>query len=152
MSGVEVVGILLGAFPLAISALEHWRDCAEVMGLWANIKEEYRKTMGEVKDNQLAFRYNLKLLLVPLVNDEILANDDLESLLADPGGPATKWKDHDVDAALAARLAETYERYLEIIDDIQTAMAKLLKVLGHDKPKFQAKLQEAKVGDSSGTS
>lgn len=43
MSGVEAAGFVLAAFPLLISALEHYRESAEVLKDWWRFKREYRK-------------------------------------------------------------------------------------------------------------
>lgn len=43
MSGVEAAGFVLAAFPLCISALEHYRESAEVLKDWWRYKREYRK-------------------------------------------------------------------------------------------------------------
>lgn len=43
MSGVEAAGFVLAAFPLLISALEHYRESAEVLKDWWRYKREYRK-------------------------------------------------------------------------------------------------------------
>lgn len=51
MSGVEAAGLVLAAFPLLISALEHYRESAEVLKDWWRYKREYRK----VKVEQIPF-------------------------------------------------------------------------------------------------
>lgn len=47
MSGVEAAGFVLAAFPLLISALEHYRESAEVLKDWWRYKREYRKVKVE---------------------------------------------------------------------------------------------------------
>lgn len=57
MSGVEAAGFVLAAFPLLISALEHYRESAEVLKDWWRYKREYRKVKVE---KNLSFREPLK--------------------------------------------------------------------------------------------
>jgi hypothetical protein len=75
MSGLEVTGIVLGALPLIISALENLRDGASRIGRLINFNVEYSKTWGEVEDEELMYRMQLKRLLKPLVRDDILTDD-----------------------------------------------------------------------------
>lgn len=82
MSGVELAGLVLGAFPLLISALEHYRNLADAAGIFWKIKREHRKWMHDLKICHLAFERNLQFLLLPLVADD----EAIDKLLTDPGG------------------------------------------------------------------
>jgi hypothetical protein len=88
MSGVEVTGLLLGAFPLFISTLEHYRDTAETLGVFWKIRKEYKTWTHSLNICQLAFEQNLQELLLPLIVDE----DELQKLIAEPDGP--EWKNN----------------------------------------------------------
>jgi hypothetical protein len=37
MSGLELVGIILGAFPLAISGMEHYEETKKVLGTFIKV-------------------------------------------------------------------------------------------------------------------
>ena len=82
MSGVEVAGFALAAFPLLISALEHYREGWEIMGDFWKIRKEYKKCQQDLKLQKLVFEENLEQLLGNLVSDE----DVLTALIAKPGG------------------------------------------------------------------
>lgn len=140
MSGFEVAGVLLGAFPLLISAFEHYRDVAKVANLLTNFEAEYRRSWNDAKDEELAFRLTIKRLILPLVNDEAIEGDDVEGLLADPGGPA--WGSVDVGDALRARLGEAFGRYVDIMEGLQGCVLKLLDSLGVKRKRFQDKLNK----------
>lgn len=127
MSGIEVAGIVLGALPLIILAFENLRDGASRLGRLINFNAEYRKTWGEVEDEELMYRLQLKRLLKPLVRNDVLADDDLEALLLDPS--ASAWREKDLDNALKVRLGESYDRYLANVGDIQTLAWEILQPL-----------------------
>ncbi|KAK3639182.1 hypothetical protein LTR56_008773 [Elasticomyces elasticus] len=148
MSGVEVVGLVLGAFPLAISALEHYRDSCRVLNCLANFEQEYRKTLNDVKDEYLLYVLNLKVLFLPLVNGNELGEDDLTLLLTD--ATHEKWKSDDVEVALRERLDVAHGRFLEIAKDLQHLVWELLTVLGIDKPRLQARLRTAATAATQG--
>jgi hypothetical protein len=124
MSGVEVAGFLLAAFPLAISALEHYRDAAEPLGIFWKIRREYKTWMHNLNFCRLAFEQNLEEFLLPLIADE----DELQQLIADPGGP--EWKNPELDERLRRRLPKSYDLYLESISRIKDVMDELNGVLG----------------------
>ena len=140
MTGFEIAGAVLGAFPIAIEALERYRDVARYWGFWWEIRSEYQKCSNELKFHQLSFRRNLKQLLLPLVADE----DQIKRLLVDPGGEG--WREQSVAQQLQDRLQESYELYLEIIQQLKTTMDELNRELAISKSGFQEKLSRAKVG------
>ena len=127
MSGVEVAGLILGAFPLLITALEHYRESAEVLGDWWKFKRKYIKCKRDVEYHQITFTSNLEELLLPLIVDD----DQLELLLASPGGLA--WQDDALEKKLRERLPNAYNAYLDSINEINEVMKKLTQELGLDK-------------------
>jgi hypothetical protein len=139
MSGFEIAGIVLGAFPLALEALENYRNVARTFGFWWEIRYEYQKCSSELKYHRLAFGRNLKLLLLPLVEDD----GQIRQLLADPGGEG--WKEPHVAKHLEGRLHDSYEIYLEIVSEMQRTMEKLNDELSVDKKGFQEKVTQSKV-------
>lgn len=134
MSGIEVAGLVLAAFPLLIYALEHYRESGEVLEGWWRIKKEYKKCKQELKLQEVVFQENLEELLRPLVRDE----DELRLLLAEPGGD--KWKDRDLEQELRKRLPKSYEIYLDIINEVNDIMENLKDELGINKLDFQTKV------------
>lgn len=145
MSGIEIIGLVLGAFPLAVSALEHYRDACKTLGLLRNFEAEWRKTLNDIKDEQLSFTLTLKVLVLPLVEDEELDETDLETLLADP--TCAKWKEDDVDKAMHHRLGSSHGRFMEIALELQALIWQLLTVIGIDKPRLKARLGGPDVSD-----
>ena len=134
MSGIEIAGLVLGAFPLFISALEHYRETAEVFEDWWQIKKEYKKCKNEIKVQELAFEGNLERFLLPLVVED----EEIEALIAEPGG--SRWQDHEMEEKLKSRLPRSYDLFLDTIHDIQDTMDKLGEELGVSRIAFQAKL------------
>lgn len=131
MSGIEIAGLLLGAFPLIISALEHYRQSAEVLEDWWQIKKEYKKCKMEIKVQELAFENNLQRFLLPLVVDD----DEISELIAEPGG--MKWKDPGLEDALKKRLPKSYDLFLDTINDIKSTVDGLKEELGVNREAFQ---------------
>jgi len=139
MSGVEVAGFLLAAFPLAISALEHYRETAETLGVFWKIRREYKTWTHNLNICKLAFEQNLEEFLLPLIADE----DELQRLIAEPDG--AEWKNPELEKRLRKRLPKSYDLYLESIDRIKDVMNDLNHELGIDNASFQSKVSEDDV-------
>lgn len=139
MSGVEVAGFILGAFPLLISALEDYRQGWEILEDWWKIKSEYKKCQQNLKLQKLVFEENLEQLLSTLVHDD----DELKQLIASPGEKL--WQDPELEEGLRERLPRSYEVYLEIIGEILTVIESLKKEIGVDVPAFQGRIEEVSL-------
>lgn len=137
MSGLEVVGIVLGALPLIISAFEHGQSLAKKWNLLANFNSENLKVWNDVKDEELMYRLQLQTLLAPLIRDGDMTRDRLDILLLNPRGDV--WKDADLDAALRKRLGEAYDRYMGNVEEIQALAWRLLEPLARSSA-FRAQL------------
>ncbi|GIZ44581.1 hypothetical protein CKM354_000777500 [Cercospora kikuchii] len=139
MSGIEAASLVLGAFPLLISAMEHYEDTKKVTNTWWKVKRAHKRDVGKIKDCQLDFRLNLIELLSPLVHDGIVEQGEYEQLLANPGGQG--WIEDHVEEALRERLSDCHERYVEVLQDILELMARLSKECRVDDANFQAGLK-----------
>jgi hypothetical protein len=109
MSGFEIAGILLGAFPLIISGLEHWRDVAKVSGFYWRVREEYTRCRSDMKFHEILYKRNLQEILLPIVND----TDEVDRLISEP--TAQDWSSKALQERLVDRLQESYGLYMDII-------------------------------------
>lgn len=120
MSGFEIAGVVLGAFPLAISAIDGFRRVARKVDAWREVRLIYTRCSEDLKNEQLAFKRHLRLLVFPLVSDVVAAQE----LLDNPSGP--RWADPDIAELLQKKLGESFELYIcyvqrikETIDNIR---------------------------------
>lgn len=143
MSGIEVLGVILGAFPLAISAMEHYEESKKVAGTFYKIRRAHRKDVGRVKDCQLKFRLNMRELLLPLLTEDVVTKLEYEQLLAFPGGP--EWQEDHVEDSLAERLGDCHQRYIEILKEMEETMVLLCKATKVGDEQFQALLKSQNV-------
>ncbi|KAK8022471.1 hypothetical protein PG993_013238 [Apiospora rasikravindrae] len=134
MSGIELAGLVLGAFPVALWGLEQYRDIAKQMGFWFQIRSEYQQSIDELIYHRLSFEGNLKLLLLPLVDDDA----QLESMMVEPGGPA--WKNAAIQEALEKRLQKSYRPYLSILADMERVMKELNEELAIENDHVQSRV------------
>ncbi|RYP86159.1 hypothetical protein DL770_004946 [Monosporascus sp. CRB-9-2] len=133
MSGFEVAGLVLGALPLVVTALESYSKLAKIAGFWREIRREYRKFDADLKCQRLEFIMSLRVLLLPLVTagDKELIN----RLIADPQGDA--WKDHEIETRLKAKLQDQYELFEKIVYEIKQVVLDLESELSIDSEAVQ---------------
>jgi hypothetical protein len=136
MSGVEIAGLILGAFPLLIHALEHYGKGAKVLTDWWRIQRAYTKCKQDLEYHKILFEDSVEQFLLPLVVDD----DELKSLVDDPAGEA--WEDEELEERLKERLPKSYTVFLNIMKDINELMETLKKELGVHNPQFVAKVNE----------
>ena len=137
MSGLEVVGVVLGALPLITSAFEYAQSVAKKWNMLSNFNSEHLKVWNDVKDEELMYRLQLQTLLAPLVRDDDTTKDQLETLLL--SSQCNAWRDTDLEAALRRRLGVAYERYFGNVDEIETLTWQLLEPLARSSA-FRARL------------
>ncbi|KAI0205181.1 hypothetical protein F4808DRAFT_274931 [Astrocystis sublimbata] len=139
MSGLEVVGVVLGAFPLLIEALGQYEEVGRRYGFWRRIRPEYRKCTHDLKYHSDVFRMNLRQLLLPQLVDD----DMIEKMITNPGGP--DWKAIETADMLRAKLQKSYSTYLEIMDQFQKTMDELRRELALESDMVQSKMDSPDV-------
>ncbi|RSL74711.1 hypothetical protein CEP51_011480 [Fusarium floridanum] len=137
MSGFEIAGVVLGAFPIALSALEKYREGAKRVDLFYAIRREHKKCRDDLVFNNLLFKSNLRRLLLPLVVDD----DKIEELLSAPGGPG--WREKELDNLLQKRMKDGYTLYFDCIAEMKRIMDELNRVLALDSEVVQRNLDTA---------
>jgi hypothetical protein len=138
MSGIEIAGLVLGAFPLLIHALESYREGAEVVSDWWQIERAYKKCKQDLKYHQLLFEGNIERFLLPLVVDD----DELKQLMENPAG--TAWEDSELEKKLKERLPRAYETFLGVMVEINELMESFKKALGVDNEKFRTRVTQVR--------
>jgi hypothetical protein len=134
MSGFEIAGVVLGAFPLIISGIENWHNVAKVGKLLIKTRIEYTNCLGDVKYYQIWYKRTLEELLRPIVNDE----DEVGRLVGDPGGK--DWSSQALQGRLEGRLQESYYLYMDIINRMNEITKDLRSELSLDSATIQSKL------------
>lgn len=132
MSGIEIAGLVLGAFPILLHALDRYREGAEVLTDWWRIQRSYKKCKQDLDYHRILFEGNIERFLLPLVVDE----DELRGLMADPAGE--EWEDKDMEMRLKERLPKSYNVLLNIMSGINELMEALKRELGVQNTSFQA--------------
>ncbi|KAL8792354.1 MAG: hypothetical protein Q9195_005057 [Heterodermia aff. obscurata] len=131
MSGIEVAGLILGAFPLLLSALEKNQEAYQVFGDWWKIRKPYESCLKWVHAEHDIFELNLRNLLDPVLADTAL----LDELLANPYG--TEWHSESLADGLRNLLPTNFSNCISIMQEFHEHMIALGRELGMDKQAFQ---------------
>lgn len=131
MSGFEIAGLVLGAFPIALEALNQYEVVKAQIKLWRRIQEAYVECKDDLIFQQLLFEDNLLDLLSMATIDE----KKIELLISNPDGEC--WKDESLTDLLEQ---EHYEPYRRCINAMERTMKELNHELGLDAEYVQQKL------------
>lgn len=121
MSGIEVVGLVLAALPLFISAAEHYRD-----GLGSIHKFFRKERILELYIDELNLQDSyLRLHLQSLLGNTELPAETQEKLGIDPAGP--EWQSAVVKRELEENLGLAYESFVRILETITKVLVGQIK-------------------------
>ena len=126
MSGIEIAGLALGAFPILTYTFDQYRDAKKAARRWWKVERTYTRLTNSLEYERLTFRLQLRRLLLPI--DGNLDDAELEALIAEPGDG--RWKGKEIEAALKCRLDESYDRYCRLLQDMVDALAAVSNRLG----------------------
>lgn len=127
MSGLEVAGLVLGAFPIAIEVLGRYKEVARRLGFWYKIAAEHKKCDSQLKYHQIVYVSSLKRLLLPLAG---LDDARIDKLLDSPGGKS--WTEARTAENLEKRLGDSHEIYLQCMDEFHEWLKAINRELAFD--------------------
>jgi hypothetical protein len=125
MSGLEVAGVVLGALPLVIAALEHYAQGINTAKRFWRYKTELRSVILQVKTEHRIYLNTLEQLLTGIVRTEHMAG-----LVNNPGSDA--WRDTQLNDDLKERLSEAHDVYFDNVQAMRSALARMMKKLALD--------------------
>lgn len=134
MSGIEIAGLILGAFPLLIAALEKHKEAAVALGDWWKIRQIYQECIRLINCERTLFDQNLRGLLGPVLYD----HSTLDELVTDPFGE--QWRSESLAASLEDLLPTSHEIYIGIIKDFHRYMMAIGLELGLENQHFQRRM------------
>ncbi|KAK3375700.1 hypothetical protein B0T24DRAFT_205530 [Lasiosphaeria ovina] len=123
MSGFEVAGVILGAFPLVIYALD---ELTKQLSPSSSLKLKCKVYRMKLATQKLVFSNILEKLLVPLVAD----NETFPELLSSPEGEG--WRDPRLANLLKKRLGHASPVFLECIERMGQVVRDMQRELSID--------------------
>lgn len=138
MSGFEIVGIVLGAFPLVLSAIDGYGKGLQHLDTVWRYDKKLKVFERQIQREHQSYRNNLEDLLEPLIDAE-----EMEMLLDNPGGRA--WGAPALIEKVRRRLSGSYETYISTMEDYYEVLNDLEKSLGKSKVHVSSSVKSSLV-------
>ncbi|KAJ4129020.1 hypothetical protein NW768_007549 [Fusarium equiseti] len=113
MSGFEIAGIVLGAIPLLISALEHYADGLSTLQRWRKHKREINSLIRNLETERIKLENVCEKLLLNLV-----PHSQIEDLISNPMGD--RWTDKEIQEKIQFRLGKGFNVFESTVIDLRT--------------------------------
>ena len=126
MSGFEVAGIALAAFPILINGIKHVVAAIETAKRWKRYRLELKDYADILESTSVYFLDTLDELL----SDIVRTDEELTMLLGKPG--ESLWKEKAYEERLRRRLDRSYSSYLKTVSKLVQASQEMCKRLGVD--------------------
>jgi hypothetical protein len=79
LTGVETAGVVLTAFPLFISALEHYSNSLELIKAFFEYDSQLPIRIRKLRNQHVHYQQTLRLLLCPIVDPDQSCSYDCRS-------------------------------------------------------------------------
>lgn len=126
MSGIEIVGLVLGGLPLIISALEHYEEGVSTISRLIHYKKEIRSIMEALATENTMFMNSCEQLL-----NDFLSPVELAEMLQNPQGEM--WTQPSIASELQSRLGGSYDIYMIHVNNMDNTMKTLIMRLDIDE-------------------
>ncbi|KAH7317137.1 hypothetical protein B0I35DRAFT_434620 [Stachybotrys elegans] len=128
MSGFEIAGLALGAFPILGGVAKDSKSVLEKARSWWTFETTFSNFIADLATQEIAYRQVLKRLAEPLPLSDI----EYDKLISDPN--STLWNDAHIQQSLRQRLPGTeYQWFMENLKDIYHSIVDLQKLLPLNK-------------------
>ena len=124
MSGFEIAGIALAVFPVVVDGLECFVQGVQTIQDWRRYRFKLKDYAGLMESARVFYLDTLEELLNGIVQSE----DEMEALMAKPGG--TQWKQPRYEEQLKLRLSHSYDAYFRTLEMMIDYLTKLCESLG----------------------
>jgi len=122
VTGVEIAGLVLGAIPLIISALEHYEDFASPTKALIHWRRHLRRLIQELYIIRASYDQAIRLLLKPFADlvDQTMMMDNPRSEL---------WREGIIADDLRDKLGLVYSPFILTIDEVSEILVEIASCL-----------------------
>ncbi|KAL8789556.1 MAG: hypothetical protein Q9195_006783 [Heterodermia aff. obscurata] len=124
MSGIEIAGIALAVFTVAVNGISHFVKAVKTINYWRRYRIKLQGYAAIIDAQRVFYLDTLEDLLEGIVESD----DDLVAMMAHPRAPT--WQRDEYDKRLRQRLDRSYDVYLNIIRDMLENLDSLCSQLG----------------------
>lgn len=140
MAGIEIAGLVLGGFPLLISAAEHYKKGFEPLKKWFKFRTQFIAFIDDVDIQKQLFDQTLEILLGSIDTEE----NELQRLMHDPEYEG--WHRPELARALGARLGSSirvFNSRMGTMNELMRELEDLLSIKnGEVEQKFETDIEQ----------
>ncbi|KAH6656493.1 hypothetical protein BKA67DRAFT_687931 [Truncatella angustata] len=125
MSGLELVGIILGGIPLVISALEHYKEGLRSVQIWRKYGRELSSLV-----RQLQLQQNILTNVFETLLEDLGLGSKVDIMVKEPFGRL--WQDREIKNKLSQRLYRDYGLFEDTVKNMAEAIEEVKRKLGLD--------------------
>jgi hypothetical protein len=124
MSGIELAGLVLGAYPALLSTAKELREAFKDVKTWWRFEREFEVFLSAVETEHIKYSLNLQILL----DDLDIPEEKKETLRVD--STASGWHDAHVQMELRHRIQDVYyDWFMRQLAAMNKALGDLQKLL-----------------------
>jgi len=127
LTGVEIAGLALATFPIAVDGLRRMVEGVETIRYWRRYRVKLEDYACDLEAARVYYLDTLEELLMGIVESDA----ELAVLINEPGGIA--WRKPEYEGSLRRRLDRSYDTYLHILNRMRNALIEMREKLGFDE-------------------
>lgn len=127
MSGFEIAGIVLGAFPLLVEGLKGARSRFSDVRTWWQFDRAFQDFVFAIEHEHVVYSQMLGLLFDPILDRLELDEAEVNVLLKDSKSPL--WQDHHVQKILRQRVEPHASWFFRQLADINEVIEEIRQFL-----------------------
>jgi hypothetical protein len=112
MSGIEIVGLVLGVLPIILSAIEHRHGLAGPFRRWHSYPDELRRFQSRMSVIKTMLQMELETLLIPLLGisltKKMLVSNHHEG-----------WSNPDLNRMISDYLGDKYRSFCLLVESVK---------------------------------
>jgi hypothetical protein len=124
MSGLEIVGVVLGSFPILLNVLDYYRQSLQPLHDFVHFRTRLLAFTDKIRHQRMLYRQNMTELLKPTITRV----EDRDALIDNANDP--RWSDRSLELLLTGRLGGEEDRFIRIAGEMNDSLKALKKLLG----------------------
>lgn len=134
MAGLEIAGVVLGAFPILLNLRDYYKRSCQPFTEWLHFESAMIDLLDEIEHQRMQYNWTMNELLRSAITDK----HDRDTLLYN--AQDSRWTDRALLKAFEERLGQHYDRCIRLLRRMHTSLDRLGKILG---------IEDGKVSSSS---
>ena len=123
MSGIEIVGLILGIFPLVVTMAEGCESAYGVLAAWRQFRQEFTSFSNRLRGQKVLFRRHIQMALRLIVDSEAQIDEMMK------GSHGKAWESSVLANQLQLQFSgpDEFQTYCSVLCDVYRELKKMEK-------------------------